>query len=214
MTTQHTVFSIFSPSGPAAAKVFASLFLAGAGIWAPLLAQAACPDANAVAAYIDDYKIRRAHDAFKGMSLEDAQCARRQLIAELPRHVGPVIGYRLLFTRDEVRAMRQFDAPVWGAMFGNAFYASPGKVPVNFGARIVWEPDLLVEVKGPGLAEAKTPMQALRSIAAVIPYIDLKDNMLDAFAYADYVAVNASFRTGVTGQRIAVKPTNKYLRNV
>jgi 2-oxo-hept-3-ene-1,7-dioate hydratase len=176
-------------------------------------AHAACPDDAAVGAYMRDFDARRANDTFSnGLTLEEAACARRKLMAAFPASLGQPIGYRAAFTNDLTRALLRFDQPIWGAMYGRHVLPSPATVSVKYGAAPYWDPDLLVEVSGPGLADAKTPLEALRHISAVIPFIGLKDNITgESESVEHFTAINAGFRSGVAGRKIPVAPTRRFL---
>jgi 2-keto-4-pentenoate hydratase len=181
---------------------------------APALSHAACPGDEAVSAYIEDMKAVRQNATFSaGLSLQDAQCARAKLIAALPAVLGPQVGYRATFTSELPRAMVRLEAPVWGAMFGKELHHSPAKVPAAYGSIPYWDTDLIVEVKDAKLADAKTPLQALASLSAVIPYIGLKDNRTnETESMEHFVAINAGFRAGVVGERIPVTPNARFLK--
>jgi 2-keto-4-pentenoate hydratase len=192
------------------------LFSIAAILVAPVLAHAACPDDAAVKTYLDDFTARRPNTAFSdGLSLEDARCARRKLLAAFPASLGPAIGYRASFSNDMTRALLRLDEPVWGAMYGKHLLSSPARVSVKYGAVPYWDADLLVEVKDAGLADAKTPLEALNHISAVVPFIGLKDNMTsDTESIEHFVAINAGFRSGVMGRKIAVKQTRQFLNSL
>ncbi len=183
---------------------------------APAIARAACPDDAAVSAYVEDFTAHRPNSTFSHeLSLEDAVCARRKLLAAFPAALGPAIGYRAAFSNDMTRALMRFDEPIWGALYGKYLVSSPATVPSRYGAVPYWDADLLVEVKGPELADARTPLEALRHISAVIPFIGLKDNMnSDIESVEHFVAINGATRSGVMGTRIVVKPTRRFLNSL
>lgn len=179
---------------------------------APLLGHAACPDAAAVATFVEDVKAVRANHSFsKELSLQEAECARGKLIAALPAVLGKQVGYFAAFTNPTIRGMMRFDEPVWGAIFDKELQSSPAKLPVRFGAVTYWNPNLLVVVKDAKLADAKTPLQALSSISAVIPYIGLEDLMTESsLSREHFVAINGGFRGGVLGKRIPVTANKRF----
>jgi 2-keto-4-pentenoate hydratase len=66
-------------------------------------------------------------------------------------------------------------------------------------------------VKDAGLADAKTPLEALAHLESVVPFIELPDLMLEGqFSGNRFTAVNAGFRGGVTGQEIPVEVTQAF----
>jgi 2-keto-4-pentenoate hydratase len=196
----------------AATARLATLCFASVVLTAAAPVHAACPDDSVIGAYVEDYKARRPNSSLAALPLADAQCARKKLIAALAGEEGPVIGYRAAFSNDLVRSLLRLDQPVWGAMYGKSLYRSPAKVPFRYGAVTYWDVDLMVEVKDDGLADAKSSMEALRHLSAVIPFVGLKDNMSDEAETQEYfIANNAGFRSGVLGTRIPIAPTPKTL---
>lgn len=172
----------------------------------PLPALGACPDAAAVAAYVGEFRAGTPSRGFgAGIDMADAACARGRLIAALPAVLGDKVGYKALFTNPESQRRFRVDGPAWGAMFGAMMLADGARLPARFGAKPRWEADFIVVVRDAGLADAKTPLEALAHISALIPFIELPDIMLDgAPAGAELVATNAAFRGGVLGPRLAV----------
>ncbi len=190
-----------------------SLLIAAFSVAIPVIANA-CPTEEALARYLGDFNARRPNLEFsREFSVADAECARKMLIAQLPASVGPIIGYKAAFTSDPIRAIRMYERPEWGVMFATHLHASPARLPYQFGAVNYWEPDLIVEVKDAKLADAKTPLEALQSISAVIPFIHVKDMMTtDRTRQAQWIATNLAFRGGVLGQKIPVKASNQMVR--
>jgi hypothetical protein len=59
----------------------------------PLLADAACPDQAAVAAYVADFMAARATKGFgPDLTPADVECAKARLVKELPQILGRVVG--------------------------------------------------------------------------------------------------------------------------
>lgn len=201
----------FFPSMPVNyARQLAAIALAAV----PLLSFAACPSDAAVDAYVEDFHAIRPNATFTlHMALEEAKCARRMLISRLNASMGPAIGYKAAFTHDVMRATNAYEEPVWGAMYGKGFTSSPAKVLVGYGVGRLWESGLIVELKDGGLADAKTPQQALQHISVVIPFVELTDYMSPNWPrLAHYVATNAGFRAGVLGDKIKVASTRQFAR--
>lgn len=182
---------------------------------APTALFAACPSAAEVNAYVEDVKAVRANLTFgsgENFSIEDGQCARRMLIERLPEALGPRVGYKAQFTHDANRAIWGVEEPIWGAMFGKYLMASPAKVSYKYGAVTYWEADLIFEVKDTGLADARTQIEALRHLSAVIPFIPLRDLVNPTYPrIQQYTATNAGVRGGVLGEKIPVKSSRQFL---
>ena len=170
----------------------------------PLAAQAACPDDAAVKAYLTDFGKRQLSAGFGAeLSAADAECAKAKVTARLPLYLGSRIGYKAAFT--SAAAQKQFgvDGPRWGTMFDRNMVDIIAVLPANFGARPLLEADMIVEVKDPALADAKTPLEALACIESMVPFIELPDLMLqDPVNGNALVAINAAFRGGVTGAEL------------
>jgi 2-keto-4-pentenoate hydratase len=171
----------------------------------PLAAQA-CPDAAAVTAYLADFRAVRPSAGFgKALTAESAACARSRLLAELPAILGPRIGYKALFTNVESQRRFGVDGPAWGAMFGGQMLASGARLPARFGAKPRYEADFIVIVRDAGLADARTPAEALLHLTALVPFIELPDLMIDGSPNGlELIATNAAFRGGVSGTPIPV----------
>lgn len=190
----------------------ARALLLAAMVGAPLAAEAACPDDQAVAAYLADFKAARESKAFAAdLSLSDAECARGKVVKALPPVLGKRVGYKAAFTNPAVQQRFGVQGPAWGAMFEKLMLASGAKVPAKFGARPQYEADLVAVVKSPKLASAKTPLEALQHLREVAPFIELPDLMLEgAFKGNQLIAANVAFRGGVLGKRLAVEPTQAF----
>ncbi|NDC61516.1 MAG: hydratase [Betaproteobacteria bacterium] len=168
---------------------------------------AACPDAAAVKAYLNDFGKRQLSQGFpRDISLPDARCARQQLFKQLPLYLGQHMGYKLGFTSPAAQQQFGVDGPQWGYMFDRNMVDIIAILPANFGALPYLEADLIVEVKDAGLAEARTPLEALRHLESIVPFIELPDLMLDGeYTGKDILAVNMAFRGGVLGAELPLQ---------
>lgn len=172
----------------------------------PMSALAACPDDRAVADYLREFKAATISQGFgKDIGLADAVCARARLIKELPRVLGAGVGYKAVFTNADSQRRFRVDGPAWGAMFAGMMLPNGARLPAQFGAKPRYEPDFIAVVKDAGLADARTPLEALGHISALIPFIELPDLMIDGpLSGAEVIATNAAFRGGVVGTPVAV----------
>lgn len=184
----------------------ASSILAGGLLGLAGAASASCPEPEAVAGYLAEFKAGTPSKGFgKDLSLADAGCARARLVAVLPQMLGRPVGYKAVFTNADSQRRFGVEGPAWGAMFDGMLLASGARLPAGFGAKPRYESDFIVVVKDAGLAEAQTPLEALEHISELIPFIELPDLMLDGkISGAELIAVNAAFRGGVLGPRIPV----------
>jgi 2-keto-4-pentenoate hydratase len=136
------------------------------------------------------------------MTMAGAECGRDKVTAHLGRAYGRVVGYKAGLTNPAMQKRINYPAPVRGTLFEQMILRDNAEVPVNWGARPVFEADLVVEVKDAGLHEAKTPLEVLRHLTAIYPFIELPD-----LAYQDpsklggpaLVYANVAARLGVLG---------------
>jgi len=186
--------------------------LISAIVFAAPMARAACPTDAEIDAYLEDFTQRRLSRAFSNdISVEDAECAKQKLAKKLTHVLGSPIGYKAAFTSAAVQQRFGVDGPRWGYMFDRNIIDIIALLPHDFGARPLYEADLIVEVKDAGLAEARTPLEALAHLESIVPFIEFRDLMLDGqFSGNRFTAVNVGFRGGVTGQEIPVQVTQAF----
>lgn len=178
----------------------------------PGLASADCPDDAAVAAYLADFTAGRLSKGFSTVtSVADGECGRAKLLRELAKTQGPIVGYKVAVTTPAQQKATGLTAPAWGVMFGKPMMQNGATVPAKLGAVPRFEGDFLVVAKDAGLADAKTPIEAITHVAAVIPFIELPDTMLETSSGPRLIAINMAFRAGVLGPRVAVEPTQAFL---
>jgi 2-keto-4-pentenoate hydratase len=80
-------------------------------------------------------------------------------------------------------------------------------VPAQFGARPVFEADLLVRVKDARINQAATPAQVLAAVDQIVPFIELPDLMVQKPGELNgqaLAAINVGARLGVMGEAMAV----------
>ena len=179
----------------------------------PDLAVAACPSADAINAYMEDFKAVRPSKGIPIETMEDAYCMQAELVKRLPEALGNKVGFKAAFTNPAMYERFKVSGPAYGVMFEKMMLQSGAHVSANFGARPLVEADLLVELRAPGLYLAKTPLDALIYLWDVIPFIELPDLMLEGntIGGAQLVGHNAGFRGGVMGPRIRCRSTNTFL---
>ena len=176
----------------------------------PLGAHAACPtdlEAAAVAAAI---VARQPVTAPAGeMSMEDGLCGRDKVVRYLAQTYGEAVGYKAGLTNPAVQKRFNYNAPLRGTLFRSMLVDDGAEVPAAFGARPVFEADLVVEVGNPvGLAKATTPVEALRHIKSVRPFIELPDLMVgdpSKLGGPMLAMINVGARLGVLGKPVAAK---------
>lgn len=146
----------------------------------------------------------------EGLSEADGACSRAKLNAVLEQRLGKVIGYKAGLTNPAVQKRFNYDKPVWGKLYQGMVLANGASVEPAFGARPLYEADMLVRVKDASINQAKAPMDVLQAIDQVIPFIELPDLVVQAPPRLNGPAVNAinvGARLGVAGTPIAVPVT-------
>lgn len=178
----------------------------------PAVSVAACPDDAAVDAYVADFAKRRASQGFgNDISLEDAECAKKKLGKKLRVVLGDPVGYKAAFTNPALQQRFGVSGPKWGYMYDRNMIDIIAVLPADFGAIPLYEADLIVEVKDGGLADAKTPLEALAHLESIVPFIELPDLMLEGkFSGTNFIATNVGFRGGVLGMEQRVEATQAY----
>lgn len=146
----------------------------------------------------------------EGLSEADGACTRAKVTALLEKRYGKVIGYKAGLTNPAVQKRFGYDKPVWGKLFQGMVLADGATVEAAFGARALFEADMLVRVKSSEINTAKTPMDVLMAIDQVIPFIELPDLVVQTppkLGGPGINAINVGARLGVAGKPIPVPST-------
>ena len=187
-------------------KSLAAAALLGAGLGA----HAAClSDAQAVA-LVDAILTKTPAVNPEGLSEADGACSRAKVNALLLLQYRTVIGYKAGLTNPATQKRFGADKPVWGVLFDGMLLDNGAKVEAAFGARPLFEADMLVRVKSADINQAKTPMDVLLAIDQVIPFIELPDLVVQTppkLNGAAISAINVGARLGVVGSPIDVPIT-------
>jgi 2-keto-4-pentenoate hydratase len=188
-----------------ASRLFNVVAILGWSLWA----QAACLSDAEVAALADAMAAKTPAANPKGLNEADAACSRSALLTHLAKRHGAVAGYKAGLTNPAVQKRFNHDRPVWGVLYQSMLMKSGASVEAAFGARPLYEADLLVRVKSARINEAKTPLDVIDAIDQVIPFIELPDLVVQAPPQLDghaISAINVGARLGVTGSPIPVPP--------
>jgi 2-keto-4-pentenoate hydratase len=179
-----------------------------AGLAAPPPAAAACPSHEKVSAIIRAWE---AGEAVRGLrtdlSMTDAECGRKRLVQKLELALGRVVGYKAGLTNPAVQKRFGVSAPLRGMLLQKMLLEEREEVPARFGARPVFEADLLVVVKDSNIHQARTRLEALRSLSLVIPFVELPDLVVaegEKLTASLIVFINVGARLGVVGRGIPV----------
>jgi 2-keto-4-pentenoate hydratase len=171
------------------------------------LSQAACLTDTQATALVDAYMTRTPAPNLEGLNEADGACSRAKVTALLELRLGPVVGYKAGLTNPAVQKRFGYDKPVWGKLFEGMVLEDGAEVEAAFGARPLYEADLLVRVKSEAINQAKTPDDVLDAIDQVIPFLELPDLVVQAPPRLNgpaISAINVGARLGVAGKPIPV----------
>ena len=128
--------------------------------------------------------------------------------------LGPRVGFKVGLTSKAVQESVGASTPVRGVLLRDMMLKDDAKVSAKFGARPIWEPDLIVVVKDAGINAAKTSLDVARHLSEVVAFIELPDRIVTETEKVDgnlITAINASARLGVLGQRVKIQATQEFL---
>lgn len=144
------------------------------------------------------------------LSAADGECTRAKFNRLLALQYGEPVGYKAGLTNPAVQRRFNHGSPVWGLLYGPMLLADGASVPVAFGARPLYEADLLVRVSDRAINQARTPAEVLQAVDQIIPFIELPDLVVQAPGQlngAAITAINVGARLGVMGAPLAVPVT-------
>ncbi len=176
-------------------------------------ASAACLNDAEVAALLAANIARTPAVTPEGLSAADGECSRSKLNKLQEAQFGKPVGYKAGLTNPAVQKRFNHDSPVWGTLYANMLLADGAVDDAAFGARPLFEADLLVRVSSEAINRARTPDEVLQAIDQVIPFIELPDLVVQAppkLNGAGITAINVGARLGVLGKPIAVQRTPEF----
>ncbi|MGB3191964.1 2-keto-4-pentenoate hydratase [Lyngbya sp. PCC 8106] len=147
------------------------------------------------------------------MTLEQAISLQKEFVQALISHLGPVVGYKAGLTSPIAQQSFNVSHPVRGVLLQQMLLDNGAVVSAQFGARPLFEADLMVRVGDDRINEATTSQEALAGLDAVIPFIELPDLMYQSdvkLNAAALVAVNVGARLGVLGKPIPLAATSEW----
>lgn len=176
---------------------------------------AAVPSADAIKQLTEDYFAKRPSQSLhSGMSLNEARHAQKDFVARLTPKLGPPAGFKVGLTSKAVQESLGATAPVRGVLLRDMLLQDGATVSATFGARPIWEADLIVVVKDAGINKAKTPLEIARHLSEIVAFIELPDRIVAATEKIDgslITAINTSARLGVMGQRVKIESTPEFI---
>lgn len=191
-----------------------TLLAATAAIAVPL-AHAACLSDAEVAAMFAAYQARQPAANPEGLSAADGECTRARFNRLLEQQHGKPVGYKAGLTNPAVQKRFGHDSPVRGTLYTPMLLADGAVVDAAFGARPLFEADLLVRIADEAVNSARSADEVLAAIDQVIPFIELPDLVVAAPPKLNGAAINAinvGARLGVAGKPVAVQRTGDFSR--
>ncbi len=177
-------------------------------------AHAVCPSYERVNTIL---RFMAAREPVRGLradlSMQDGECGRRRLVERLESSDNRIVGYKAGLTSRTVQERFGVSNPVRGVLLEKMLLADGADVAADFGARPVFEADLLVVVKDAAIHKAKTHLDVLRSLSRVVPFIELPDLVMaegEKLSAPLIVSLNVGARLGVVGTGIPVEPTERF----
>jgi 2-keto-4-pentenoate hydratase len=170
----------------------------------------ACMTDEQVTALMASYTAKTPAANPEGLDAAAGNCSRNKLTALMEKQGVKLVGYKAGLTNPAVQKRFNATEPVWGKLYDNMLLKDGAQVDAAFGARPLFEADMLVRVKSSHINSAKTPMEVLEAIDQIIPFVELPDLVVQApprLNGAAIEAINVGARLGVVGQSIAVPTT-------
>ena len=115
-------------------------------------ASAACLSDAQAAELAAHYLSRQPAANPEGLSDADGACTRAKLNALLAPRLGKVVGYKAGLTNPAVQKRFNTDKPVWGKLYEGMVLENGATVEAAFGARPLYEADMLVRVKSAAIS--------------------------------------------------------------
>jgi 2-keto-4-pentenoate hydratase len=147
------------------------------------------------------------------LTLEEAKEIQQQFLGEIREELGPVVGYKAGLTSETAQQQFNVSQPLLGTLFQQMLLPNGQIISPQFGSRPMSEGDLMVRVGSEEINNAKTPQEALASLDAVIPFIELPDLVYSPDVKLNgpaILAINVGARYGVVGEPILLSPTEEW----
>lgn len=130
------------------------------------------------------------------------------LIERLTAHLGRPVGYKAALTNPQARQMFGVTNPVLGILLDKMLLDDAAELPLSHAARPAIEADLLVRVSDPNINEARTDLELLAGLDAIIPFLELPDLALPPGGSGRVevlTALNTGARAGIKGRALPVR---------
>lgn len=171
-------------------------------------ATADCASDAEIAGFVQDYLSNTATSALvPDGTMDDALCTQAKLVTAMEPHLGPVVGYKAGLTSKPAQERFGASEPVQGVLFRDMMFEDGATVPIQWGARPVFEADLILVVGDAAINEADTPEEVMAHISSVRPFIELPDLTLaegEPITPVTLTAIGVAPKMGILGSDIPV----------
>lgn len=147
-----------------------------------------------------------------GGTMEDALCTQKKVAKAVSAHFGPVIGYKAGLTSKPAQDRFGVTEPVRGVLYRDMMLRDGATVQMPWGARPVFEADLILVVGSGAINGATTAAGAMPYISAVRPFIELPDLTFadgEPITGVTLTAIGVAPKLGVLGPEIPVRNPQK-----
>lgn len=172
-------------------------------------AGADCASDEAIAAFVADFQAKVPTQALvPDGTMEDALCTQEKLSEAMQVNLGPVVGYKAGLTSKPAQERFGVTEPVGGVLYEKMLLEDGASVPAAFGARPLFEADLLLVIADDAVNGATTPEEVMQHVSGVRPFIELPDLTLaedQPINGVTLTAIGVAPRLGVMGAEIAVE---------
>jgi len=148
---------------------------------------------------------------------QEALIAQAAFLAQLESSLGRVVGYKAALTSRPARKRFGVTEPLRGTLLQGMLLKSGATLSRNFGARVLFEGDLVVRVGNKALNEAKTHGEVIAALDGVFPFLELPDLVFAADVPLNgpaLTAVNAGARFGVLGEMVALDGAEAWINRL
>ncbi len=171
-------------------------------------ALADCASEAEIQGFVSDYLSNTPTSALiADGDMNDALCTQALVIQALEPHMGPVIGYKAGLTSKPAQERFGTSEPVQGVLFRDMMHKDGAEIPSDWGARPVFEADLILVVGDAAINQATTPEEVIANITAIRPFIELPDLILaedEPITPVTLTAIGVAPKLGVLGHEIPV----------
>jgi len=151
------------------------------------------------------------------LTTDEARVIQSIVSSELHKTMGIIVGYKVALTNKDIQKKFDADKPVIGVIPKLMLFGRGSKMPAAFGARPMFEADLLVEVGDEKINDATTAMEVLASLSKVSTFVELPDMIYkknQKLNANDIIAINAGAKYGYVGQGFQVEATEEWFNRL